>query len=76
VVLVGRSPSDAGVYQDYAKVAHLVVGISGAVFHGSLKTKAEAESYMSHTIATPVAASPSPHKQKWYVMCVDRDPIN
>jgi hypothetical protein len=69
-----RTHTRSGVYQDYAKVAPLVVGVSGAVFRGGFKTKAEAESYMSHAMAIPVTTSPSPRKQKWYVICVGRDP--
>jgi hypothetical protein len=72
-VIVGRTPSDAGVYQGYLTVVPLVVGVSGAVYRGGFKTKAEAESYLGNIMAIPVTTTPS-RKQKWYVIAVGQDP--
>jgi hypothetical protein len=46
-VIMGCTPSDAGLYQDYANVTLLVVGVSGTVFLGGFK-KVDAESYMAN----------------------------
>jgi hypothetical protein len=72
-VVVGRSPSDTGVYKDYANVAPLVVGVSGAVFRGGFKTKVEADSYLASVVSIPVTTTPT-RKQKWYVITVGGDP--
>jgi hypothetical protein len=72
-VVVGRDPSDTGVYKGYANVGPLVTGVSGAILQGGFKTKGEAESYLSSVISLPTSATPT-RRQKWYVVCVGQDP--
>jgi hypothetical protein len=74
-VVVGRTPSDTGVYRDYATIAPMVVGVSGAVFRGSFGTKAEATAYLSSVSSIPVLTTPTRAK-KWYVVVVGQDPLD
>jgi viroplasmin and RNaseH domain-containing protein len=74
-VVMGRLPSDAGVYQGYATVAPLVIGASGAVYRGGFKTKVEVELYLASLMAIPEITTPS-LKQKWYVIAIGKNPSN
>jgi hypothetical protein len=63
-VVVGRDPSDTGVYKGYANVGPLVTGVSGAILQGGFKTKGEAESYLSSVISLPTSATPTRRQNK------------
>lgn len=72
-IVVGRVPSDTGVYSDFSQVSPKVTGVSGAVFRGHFKTREEAQSYLSGAASIPAVSTPI-RKQKWYVVSVGQDP--
>jgi hypothetical protein len=72
-IVVGKVPSDTGVYSDFSQVGPKVTGVSGAVFRGNFKTKEEAQSYLSGVASIPAVSTPT-RKQKWYVVSVGQDP--